>query len=380
MYDLVILAGGKGTRIKKLLKNRCKPMAKFGLYNFLDYLLFTYSKFFFNKIFIIAGYKGHLIKSKYHNLRINLSKIEVIVEKKTKGTGGCLLEIKNRIKNDFFVINGDTIFDINIFNLCSLIKKKHLASIALVQNKKIDNTKLNNLKINKKNDIAHTKHSIYMNGGVYFFKNRFLKFLKKEHSSLEEDIMSILIKKRLVCGKYFKNFFIDIGSIKKFYYAKKKLNSIFYKPAIFLDRDGVINYDYGYTYKIKDIFFIKKTINFLKKFRDKYYFFIITNQSGIGRGKFSINKFNLFQREIYSRLSKKNFFFNDIQFCPHHPQAKLKIYKKICSCRKPGNLMIRNILKLWPVNKKKSFFIGDKLSDYQAAKKSRLRYLDISQI
>ena len=60
MYDLVILAGGKGTRIKKLLKNRCKLMAKFGLYNFLDYLLFTYSKFFFNKIFIIAGYKGHL--------------------------------------------------------------------------------------------------------------------------------------------------------------------------------------------------------------------------------------------------------------------------------------------------------------------------------
>jgi len=262
MYDFVILAGGKGTRIKKLLKKGCKPMVKFGSYNFLDYLLFTYSKFFFNKIFIIAGYKGYLIKKKYHNLKINLSKIEVIIENKNKGTGGCLLEIKNKIKNDFFVINGDTIFDINIFDLCTLLKKKHLASIALVRNKKIENTKLNNLKINNRNEIVYFKYSSYMNGGVYFFKKIFLKSLKKKkYFSLEENVMYNLIQKKKVCGKYFNNFFIDIGSKKKFYYAKKKFKSIFYKPALFLDRDGVINFDYGYTYKVKDLFFIKKNLN-----------------------------------------------------------------------------------------------------------------------
>lgn len=82
---------------------------------------------------------------------------------------------------------------------------------------------------------------------------------------------------------------------------------------------------------------------------------------------------------MYIKLSKRGIFFNDIQFCPHYPKAKLKVYKKICSCRKPNDLMIRNILKFWPVNKKKSFFIGDKPTDYQAAKKSKLRYLDIKK-
>ena len=90
MYDLVILAGGKGTRISSHLKGNPKPLVKINNIHFLDYLLFTISKFFFANIFIISGFKGNLIKKKYHNTRINLSLIKVISEKKLKGTGGAL--------------------------------------------------------------------------------------------------------------------------------------------------------------------------------------------------------------------------------------------------------------------------------------------------
>jgi D-glycero-alpha-D-manno-heptose 1-phosphate guanylyltransferase len=81
MFDLVILAGGKGTRIKKYLRGRPKPLIKILGYNFLDYILFLLSKFFFKNIFIISGYRGNLIRSKYHLKFINLSIIKVINEK-----------------------------------------------------------------------------------------------------------------------------------------------------------------------------------------------------------------------------------------------------------------------------------------------------------
>ena len=90
MNDLIILAGGKGTRIKDKLKNSSKPMVKIGSRNFLDYLLMNVSKFQFEKIFIIAGHKGHQIKKKYDGKIYNLALVKVIVEEKLKGTAGSL--------------------------------------------------------------------------------------------------------------------------------------------------------------------------------------------------------------------------------------------------------------------------------------------------
>ena len=71
-------------------------------------------------------------------------------------------------------------------------------------------------------------------------------------------------------------------------------------------------------------------------------------------------------------LSKKNIYFNDVQYCPYHPKGKIEIYRKKSSLRKPGNQMVKNILKIWLVNKRKSFMIGDKNSDKNCAKKSNL--------
>ena len=380
-FDLVILAGGKGTRIKKYLNKNSKPMLKFFGYHFLDLILATTSKFLFNNIFILAGYRGQQIKKRYDNKKINLSNIKVIVEKIPKGTGGSLNLVKEKIKNDFFLINGDSIFDINFFELIHNLRNKSIGSMALVKNDYYkQNKKLSSLDIDKKeNRVIQKKNSKFMNGGVYFFKKNFLNKIKKNNFSLENELLPNLISRNKIHGKIFNNFFIDIGTPKNLMVAKKLLKKKFFKPAIFLDRDGVLNYDKGYTYRLKDLKIINKTIKYLKK-KKNFNFFVVTNQSGIGRGIYSEDKFYKFQNHLYNKLLNKKIFINDTIFCPHHPDANLLKFKLKCKCRKPKNGMIEELKKRWFIDIKKSLFIGDSLTDKLAAKKSKVKFINIQNI
>ena len=243
-------------------------------------------------------------------------------------------------------------------------------------NNDIVNKKLSSISLKRNNIIETSTNGIYVNGGVYFFKNKFLKLIPLKKISLENDIIPILIKKKKFFGKYYPNFFIDIGSHKYFNLAKKKLFKFFFRPALFLDRDGTINQDKkGYTYKLNELKFMPKIIKKLKNFsRNSYYFFIITNQSGIAKKKFSQKNFLNFQRELYKKLNSKSLYINDTEYCPHHPEAKLLSLKKKCQCRKPNNLMIRRIINKWPINIKKSLFVGDQITDYKVSKKSKIKF------
>jgi D-glycero-D-manno-heptose 1,7-bisphosphate phosphatase len=375
--DLVILAGGKGSRIQKYLFNKPKPLAIFGKYSFLDFLIFNVSKFLFKKIYILAGFKGHLIYKKFNNKIINFSKIEVIIEKFPLGTGGALYSLKKKIKNDFFVINGDTIFDINFFDLSKIINKNSFGVIALTKSLKyLKKNKLSNLDILNKNKLIYSKKNKYINGGVYFFKKKILNCISHKEISLENDIIANLINKGKIQAKFFNNFFWDIGTPYFFLRSKKVLKSFFYRPALFLDRDGTINKDIGYTYKIQDLEFMPNILRVIKLYsRKKYYLFVITNQSGIAKKKFTLQSFFKFQKYLFKKFLDKRIYINDFQYCPHHPDALIKKYKKKCKCRKPNDLMIKNIINKWPIIKKKSLFIGNEYHDYLTAKKSNIKFI-----
>lgn len=372
--DLVILAGGRGLRIKDQLGKYPKPMIKFNNKHFLQYVLNYTSKYAFKRIIILCGYRHKVIFQKFHKKRINLRNIICIREKKLLGTAGALSNLKKLKVKDFVLINGDTIFDIDINELISNLDKNKIAAIALTKNKNQKSKKLNQLGL--KNKLIYIKKSSnLMNGGTYFFKKNIFKYITNKNLSLENELLPKLIKQKKINGKIFKNFFIDIGSKQYLKMANKKLKKHFEKPAVFLDRDGVINYDYGYVHKIKNFKFRPGVLLGLKYLLKKnYYLFIITNQAGIGKKKFKEIQFIRLHSEINEKLKKLNIFFDDIQYSPFHPEAKIKKYKKNSSMRKPGNKMINNILLNWDLKYKKSFMIGDKVTDKTAAERSNLKF------
>jgi len=374
--DLVILAGGLGSRLAEITKNIPKSMLKFKKYTFIDYLLMQYSKYSFKRVFIIAGYKGDKIYNKYDKKKINLTEIRVLKESEPRGTGQALLLIKKKISKKFILINGDSIFDIDIQKFLDFCKNKDTGCIALSKKNSYKKNKiLNNISINR-GKVIFSKNSKFMNGGIYFLSKKIFRYFpKKKEISFENDVLKKLIIKNKISGIIFKSFFLDIGTRENYIKAKKVIPENFLKPAVFLDRDGVINHDFGYVNKYKDFKFRKNVLEGLRFLVKKnYYIFIVTNQSGIGKAIFPEKNFLFLHKKLNKILAKQGIFFNDIKYSPFHPNSKIKKYKKNSIMRKPGNGMIKELFKLWNIKKKGSFVIGDKVSDCLMAKKSKLYF------
>ena len=131
--------------------------------------------------------------------------------------------------------------------------------------------------------------------------------------------------------------------------------------AVFLDRDGVINEDYGYVHKIEDFKFRDGVFKGCKYLQDKgYKLFIVTNQSGINRGYYSTDDFLKLTEWMKEEFLKEGIEIVDVEFCPHKPDEG-------CVCRKPNIGMITNLVKKYNIDLNNSVMIGDKESDMQLA-------------
>tara|TARA_A100001015_G_scaffold319434_1_gene442289 strand:+ start:12262 stop:13449 length:1188 start_codon:yes stop_codon:yes gene_type:complete len=372
--DLVILAGGQGTRIKKFLKGIPKPLYKFNNVPFLQLLINHYAKYPFENIYIMCGYKADKIYKTFHNQIINFVKIKCFIEKKPLGTGGALNILKKIIKNDFFLVNGDSFFNVRLNKF--FFKTKLVNTIFLTKNNTYkSNNKLSKLSINHQKKIYFSKKGNMMNAGIYFFKKKILSKINRKTFSLENDIIPNLIKNNDLNGIYKNDFFIDIGTQDNLKKAQIQLPVFFRRPSAFLDRDGVINYDYNYVYKIKDFKFKKNILKSLKYLCNKnFYVFIVTNQAGIAKKKFSLNDFFKLHKYLKHYLNQKYINFDSVEFCPYHKNGLVNKFRKDSVFRKPNNGMIKKINRNWFINHKKSFFIGDQKSDEKCAKKSKLYF------
>lgn len=147
------------------------------------------------------------------------------------------------------------------------------------------------------------------------------------------------------------------------------------RPAVFFDRDGVLNEDLGYVHKPEDYIWIPGAIETIKRLKHKgYAIFIITNQSGVARGYFSEKDV----RDLHHWINDELFQKYDVQidsfyYCPHHPTAGLDSYKVFCECRKPRPGLINQALFEFNIARKSSYFIGDKDTDMEAAASAGIR-------
>lgn len=133
------------------------------------------------------------------------------------------------------------------------------------------------------------------------------------------------------------------------------------KKAVFLDRDGIINYDKHYVYKISDFEFNKDIFELLNYLQEKdFELFIVTNQSGISRGYYTLEDFYKLTTYMLNKFKEKNIKIKDVAYCPHQPSDE-------CECRKPKSKMVIDLKNKHDIDLSNSWFIGDKDSDIQCA-------------
>ena len=140
------------------------------------------------------------------------------------------------------------------------------------------------------------------------------------------------------------------------------------KKALFLDRDGVINIEKNYLYKIEDFEFCDGIFELCRYFQNRgYLIFVITNQSGIARGYYSDEDFQKLTHFMLKAFKREGIDIASVKYCPHHPN-----YSGTCECRKPSSGMIDSLAKEFDIDLASSILIGDKISDIQAGKNANI--------
>ena len=363
LNQAVIFCGGFGTRLGSLTNKTPKPLLKvFKNKTILDIIIYNLTRHGIKKILLLCHYKFNLFKKKYHKKKIKNSLIECIYEKQLLGSAGSLNNVKNKLENEFLVCNGDTFFDINLLDLHHSFKKKYLGIVSLA-NIKDNSFRYSNIKLHKEKILSFNykknKNNL-INSGIYIFRKKIFNYFKNNRS-LENEVFPYLIKKDKLQGKLYKenhNLFIDIGVKKdlfRSYFFFKKTQK---KRAIFFDRDGIINIDKGYTYKIKDFYWRKKIKKLIKYLNDNnYLIFVITNQSGVGRGYYRENDVKILHEWVNNELKNNAAHIDDFQFATYYKYSKLKKYRKKKNLRKPFIGMFKNLKKEWNFIQNKSLVV-----------------------
>ncbi|MET4720012.1 HAD family hydrolase [Bradyrhizobium japonicum] len=140
------------------------------------------------------------------------------------------------------------------------------------------------------------------------------------------------------------------------------------KRAVFFDRDGVLNEDVGYLHDRAEFRWMPGAREAVKAVNDAgYSAFVVTNQSGVARGFYNEAAISALHTWMAQELAEIGAHIDAFEYCPHHPEASVELYRRTCTCRKPRPGMIVNLMKRFQIEPIGSFLIGDKLTDLEAA-------------
>ena len=364
----VILSGGFGTRLSHIVSDVPKPLAPISGKPFLEYLIKTLQQQGFDSFIFLTGYKAECIEEHFKTL----DNARFIKEETALGTGGAILNAYKYLNNNFYVLNGDTFFDID-YSLLEEFGKDKPAAIALRYTNAIDRYGLVDIDDNfaiksfiEKGKLPENKIDGYINGGIYYIQKETLKpYADKfngEFISLETDIFPKLANSNELYGLPVGGCFIDIGIPEDYYRAQNLIPDWVAKkakPALFIDKDGTLientEYPHGRDFKI-----INSTIDIVKDYANKnYHIVMITNQAGIGKDKFTLEEMQEGFEGIKEFYKEKGVNFDDIEYCPYHKESVIKKYAYDTIMRKPNPGMILNACEKLKINLRDSVMIGD---------------------
>ena len=385
---VVIMAGGKGTRISSVASDIPKPMLKIGGVPVLEREIRCLKEQGFDDFTITVSHLGHIIMNYFgdgSNLGVH---IEYFIEKRPLGNAGALFRLKDKLKEDFLLLNADAIFDIDFNRMVAYHKEKrglvtlfthpnsHPYDSGLVIADKDGVVE----QLLTKEDVRPEYYQNRINAGIHVMSPN---VLEQEDYTLQNDLDYQILKPLAGTGKMFcydsSEYVKDMGTPERYEAVCKDFadgvvagkNLKRKQRAIFLDRDGTINKNVGFLRKIEDFELIDGVANAIGKInRSRYLAIVITNQPVIARGEVSFEELQEIHNKMETLLGLEGVYLDGIYFCPHHPRkghvGEVKELKIDCDCRKPKPGMLIKAAECLNIDLSISWMIGDSENDVKA--------------
>jgi D,D-heptose 1,7-bisphosphate phosphatase len=379
LRQCVILVGGMGTRLGSLTADTPKPVLTVGDRPFLAWLLRELSRYGFEEAVLLSGYLSDTLRDAVGEMAAHLPRpmrIVHAVEPVRAGTGGALFHARHLLDERFLLCNGDSLLDCNLAPL--------MAARATDTPDVIGRLLLRHLPDTSRYGVVTTKGEIVtgfreisenpttagpgtINGGIYIFDRRILDHVT-EVCSLEREILPRLAADGRLRAQTGQGYFIDIGVPADLLRAQADLPRRLHRPALFLDRDGVINLDHGHVGTRERFEFTATAREAVALATNAgWHVFIVTNQSGVARGYYSEQDVAALHGWLQGEMLQAGGTIDDIRYCPFHPQAAIAEYAVASDWRKPAPGMLLDLIRAWELTPNICVLIGDQPTDLAAA-------------
>lgn len=386
----VIMAGGKGTRLRALTKDEIpKPMAPVAGKPILLHQIECLARQDIRDIVLIIGYLGNVIEDYFGDGSRFGVRIQYIHEDTPLGTAGALSLLPPYLtKNEFFLVFGDVLFDIDLQRMVRFHREKKAEVTLFVHpNSHPFDSDLVVLDDDSKVQSFDSKHNVRdywysncVNAGFYLVSaNVCGKVPYGIKTDLEKELLSGMIQQgAAVYGYRSPEYIKDVGTVERIYAAQEDLkNGVIARRnlsqkqrAIFIDRDGTVNKLNGLVYQEEQFELEDKAAEAIKKINASGYLaIVVTNQPVVARGLCSIENVENIHRKMETLLGQEGAYLDYIIFCPHHPDKgypeENPVYKIPCHCRKPDIGMLEDCAKQFNIELEQSWMVGDTTVDIQ---------------
>jgi len=379
LREAVILAGGFGTRLSHVVSDVPKPMAPVYGKPFLTYLIDRLIDAGIRRVILATGYKHECIESYFGT---SYRGIEIVYSQETTPlfTGGAICQAAQKIQtDDFVVLNGDTLFDIDLQKLYDFHVQNH-ANLSIALRQVADTSRYGSVTCTNDNIIAFREKAESVgagdiNGGIYAINRTWLlsqNLLAK--FSFEKELMQPLAGDPSFYGLRFNTYFIDIGVPEDYYRAQEEFKNLFPQDEfLFLDRDGILNKhlpgDYVRNWNMWE--WLPGVLDAMPVFAKHYKrIFIVSNQQGVGKGLMTQANLDDVHRHMLSDIEKAGGRIDKVYVCTDLDSAH-------SPNRKPEIGMALQAQRDFPeVDFHRSVMVGDSKSDELFAQRSRMRFVE----
>ena len=387
---VVILAGGRGTRLGELTKDIPKPMVPLLGKPLLQYQIELLVRYGFKEVILIVNHLSQPIKDHFGDGADFGIKISYYQEEKPLGTVGGIKDLEDELTEDFLVLYGDVMMEMDLNRLVNFHKTKGSeATLVVHPNDHPYDSDL--VEMDEEGLIInvlpkpHSSDLIYhnmVNAAVYVLSPAIFPFLEKgKKADFGKDIFPRVFEDLKMFGYNTPEYLKDMGTPDRLEHVGhdvqsgkvKRRNLENPQKAIFLDRDGVINENIDLIHKPEDFHLYPFTARAISKINTSDYLAVVTtNQSVIARNLTTIKGLGEIHKKMETELGDAGAKLDAIYYCPHHPDKGYPeenvAYKIDCDCRKPKPGMINNASRDFNIDAKQSYMIGDSEADMGAGK------------